>query len=339
MSYILLPTSRPKDHPDSPLDSKREVHALHHDPSPHFCALRRRPLVCAHGGDVETAPPNTLASFNAALEGGADCVEVDVSMTKDGHLVALHDRDLAMLLERSGAAAGIPWQPPKGTTTTHRRNLLSRWRRRSVALPRAGEYTWDQLRRLEWEPRGPRIATFQSVLSMVLPHRNKVAITVDVKLRESLDESEEAETMAQAVFDTLRSIKCGKRCMIWAKSDKIAASVKALDSAQRVGLVVMNETNAARAAGMDKPLRLGSLGIEVAGVHYGMANHELAHQLRSAQREVHVWTANSASMMRIALDAGPDAVVTNHPKKLIAALRARAEACQRRHHLDKEYTM
>ena len=197
ISYILLPTSKQKltEGPQSHLDSEHELDALHHEPSPYFCQLRRRPLVCAHGGDIETAPPNTLASFAAALEGGADCVEVDVSMTKDGQLVALHDRDLAMLLERSSAAAGIQWQrqPPHHT----HRNLLSRWRqsRRVHLTPRTGDYTWDQLRRLEWEHSNGAhgIATLQSVLSMVLEAPYDISITVDVKLRESLDENEEAE--------------------------------------------------------------------------------------------------------------------------------------------------
>ena len=52
------------------------------------------PLVCAHGGDVTAAAPNTMAALNAALEAGAQCIEVDVALTKDGSLVCLHMRQL-----------------------------------------------------------------------------------------------------------------------------------------------------------------------------------------------------------------------------------------------------
>jgi len=39
-------------------------------------------------------PENTLPSFELALEQGADCVEFDVHLTRDGHLVVIHDDTL-----------------------------------------------------------------------------------------------------------------------------------------------------------------------------------------------------------------------------------------------------
>jgi glycerophosphoryl diester phosphodiesterase len=49
------------------------------------------PLVIAHRGDSAHRPENTLASFQSALDVGADLVELDVQRTKDGHAVVLHD--------------------------------------------------------------------------------------------------------------------------------------------------------------------------------------------------------------------------------------------------------
>lgn len=63
-----------------------------------ICHQERPPMVCAHGGDTEKAPPNTARSFHAALAAGADCVEIDAARTKDGQLVVLHVRELAQLL-------------------------------------------------------------------------------------------------------------------------------------------------------------------------------------------------------------------------------------------------
>ncbi|MBE3592376.1 MAG: glycerophosphodiester phosphodiesterase [Thermoanaerobacter sp.] len=50
-----------------------------------------KPLVIAHRGDSRNAPENTLASFKRALEMGADGIELDVQLTKDGQLVVIHD--------------------------------------------------------------------------------------------------------------------------------------------------------------------------------------------------------------------------------------------------------
>jgi glycerophosphoryl diester phosphodiesterase len=45
-----------------------------------------------HRGASGERPQNTLAAFRRAEELGADAVELDVHLTKDGHLVVLHDR-------------------------------------------------------------------------------------------------------------------------------------------------------------------------------------------------------------------------------------------------------
>lgn len=52
-------------------------------------------LVTAHRGSSGRAPENTLAALRAALEDGADFVEIDVQGAADGVPVLLHDRTLA----------------------------------------------------------------------------------------------------------------------------------------------------------------------------------------------------------------------------------------------------
>jgi glycerophosphoryl diester phosphodiesterase len=49
------------------------------------------PLIIAHRGDSAHVPENTLASFAAALEVGADLMEFDVQLTKDGAVIVIHD--------------------------------------------------------------------------------------------------------------------------------------------------------------------------------------------------------------------------------------------------------
>ncbi|WP_329173838.1 glycerophosphodiester phosphodiesterase [Streptomyces sp. NBC_01477] len=51
----------------------------------------RRPLVYGHRGSREEAPENTLRSFRRAQEVGADGVELDVRVSRDGRLVVIHD--------------------------------------------------------------------------------------------------------------------------------------------------------------------------------------------------------------------------------------------------------
>lgn len=49
--------------------------------------------ITAHRGASASAPENTMAAVNAAIEQGADWVEIDVQETADGHVVVFHDSD------------------------------------------------------------------------------------------------------------------------------------------------------------------------------------------------------------------------------------------------------
>ena len=55
----------------------------------------KRPLLIAHRGASGYAPEHTLAAYKIAIEQGADFVEQDLQLTKDGVLICIHDADLA----------------------------------------------------------------------------------------------------------------------------------------------------------------------------------------------------------------------------------------------------
>jgi glycerophosphoryl diester phosphodiesterase len=62
------------------------------------------PYNIAHRGASARAPENTFAAFDAALSLGADMIELDLQMTVDGVLVAIHDDSL----ERTCSPVGYP---------------------------------------------------------------------------------------------------------------------------------------------------------------------------------------------------------------------------------------
>ena len=59
-------------------------------------------LILGHRGARGHAPENTMASFQAALDMGADGIELDVQMTKDGKVVVCHDHSLERTSNGSG---------------------------------------------------------------------------------------------------------------------------------------------------------------------------------------------------------------------------------------------
>lgn len=56
--------------------------------------------IVAHRGSSRFAPENTLAAVRKAVEQRADRVEVDVQLTKDGHVVLFHDSTLQRIANR-----------------------------------------------------------------------------------------------------------------------------------------------------------------------------------------------------------------------------------------------
>ncbi|XP_014360533.2 glycerophosphodiester phosphodiesterase GDPD6 [Papilio machaon] len=55
-----------------------------------------KPLVIAHRGASGYVPEHTLGAYALAITMGADYVEPDLVMTRDGHLVARHDNELGL---------------------------------------------------------------------------------------------------------------------------------------------------------------------------------------------------------------------------------------------------
>lgn len=63
--------------------------------------------VAAHRGNVVEYPENTMLAYRSAYEIGADMIELDLHMTKDGEIVLIHDGDLARTADVSGKVSEL----------------------------------------------------------------------------------------------------------------------------------------------------------------------------------------------------------------------------------------
>ena len=62
-----------------------------------------RPLVFAHRGGAKIGPENTIAAFDRGLRAGADGLELDVHLSRDGIVVVHHDAMLDRTTRLKGA--------------------------------------------------------------------------------------------------------------------------------------------------------------------------------------------------------------------------------------------
>jgi glycerophosphoryl diester phosphodiesterase len=100
-------------------------------------------LNIGHRGASAYAPEHTFAAYDLALEQGADYIEIDLQMTADGVLVALHDKTL----NRTADA-------PEGVPERFCRGLVSKKTLEQIKMCDAGswfspEYAGEQIPTLE----------------------------------------------------------------------------------------------------------------------------------------------------------------------------------------------
>lgn len=64
-------------------------------------------LVVSHRGDWRYAPENSLEAVKRCIDLGVDIVEIDVRMTKDGHLIAMHDETVDRTTNGTGKVSDL----------------------------------------------------------------------------------------------------------------------------------------------------------------------------------------------------------------------------------------
>lgn len=81
-----------------------------------WTANRGEPFYIAHRGAGDVYPEHTMPSYRAAVEMGAQCLEVSVNMTSDGVLICLHD----LSYDRTTTGKGLVARQPSSVLSTIR---------------------------------------------------------------------------------------------------------------------------------------------------------------------------------------------------------------------------
>ena len=154
-------------------------------------ATPRKKLNVAHRGASAYAPEHTLAAYRLALEQGADYVEQDLAVTKDGVLICLHDPTL----ERTTNVEQL--FPNRATTVT--------WEGKTQRAWLANDFTLAEIKQLDagsWfdaKFAGERIPTFDEAVALV---RGRAGLFPELKTPEVYEGRDvEFETLVAAALD------------------------------------------------------------------------------------------------------------------------------------------
>ncbi len=69
-----------------------------------------RPIVVGHRGFRAKYPENTLVGFRAVVEAGIEMIELDVCLSKDRHVLVMHDETLDRTTNGRGAVRDTSWE-------------------------------------------------------------------------------------------------------------------------------------------------------------------------------------------------------------------------------------
>ena len=246
------------------------------------------PLVIAHRGASHDAPENTLAAFRLAWEQGADGIEADFRLTRDGRIVCIHD-------DTTGRTTG-----------------------KSVTVADASLAELQRLDAGVWKGegwRGERIPTLEETLAM-LPAGKRIFIELKsgpemvVPLREILAGSGIAP----------------ERVRLLAFSPILVTLLKEQLSEFRSCLNVSyhwTRRGSLWTPSVDQLLaRLSDCRADgLSSATHPMLNDGFVATLRRTGRELHVWTVDSVRGARHYRALGVDSIMTNRPVLVLPVAR------------------
>ncbi len=273
------------------------------------------PDVHGHRGARGTHPENTIQGFLHAIEKGCDYLEMDVVVTADRKVVVSHEpwMEPAICLDPYGDR--IPAAQAR-SHNIHRMTLdeVQRYDCGSMPDPRFP----DQEQMVAFKPSLAEVveaADEHALLSgMAMPGFN-IEIKSDPAWYGEF-QPEPAEYV-RIVLGTIDSLGIGPRCIIQSFDPAILEEVRRTMASIPVALLVEKSTD------VTKELARLSFKPDIYSPEFHLVDEKVLKQLRELDIELFVWTVNEKEDIKRMLDLGVDAIISDHPARVIDLLSDR----------------
>ena len=260
--------------------------------------------VIAHRGSSEDAPEHTLSAYRRAMDDGADALECDVRLTRDGHLVCVHDRRV--------------------DRTSNGRGVLSTLELAELSALDFGSWreNWEDFEDPEVPDRDrAEILTLRRLLETVADCGRRVEVAIETK-----HPTRYAGLVERRLVDLLGHFG-------WAHPRLGATSPVRVMSFSQLSLRRMRvlAPSVQTVYLLDRvPLRFrdGTLppGVRIAGpsIEVVRAHPRYVERAQRQGNAVHVWTVDATDDVARCRDLGVDAIITNRPRRVLEMLGRRS---------------
>jgi glycerophosphoryl diester phosphodiesterase len=263
-------------------------------------------LVVAHRGSSGDVAEHTLTAYEKAVVEGADALECDVRLTKDGVLVCVHDRRVDRTSDGRGSVS-------------------------TLELAELAEFdfaSWkdkggDPLLEASWEEPdrdGNKVLTLERLLQLVTSTDRRVELLIETK-----HPTRYGGLVEKSLVELLGRYGLGTPAT--RRESSITVMSFAATSLRRVHVMAPELPTVLLMERVPLRYRDGSLPkrVEIAGPSLAIvkAHPTYAERVHAAGNRIYVWTVNTDEDIKLMLDLGIDAVISNHPRRVLKQLAER----------------
>lgn len=236
-----------------------------------------RPLVIAHRGFSRRYPENTLAAFEAAIEAGADMIELDLTLSADGEFVVIHDDTLDRTTDGMGLVC---------------------------------DQTLDQLQMLDagkgfGTGGNTTIPTLDNVLDQIAP---RCALNIEIKPFFPVEQSEAFQLALGRLIDRLHQARLLDRVLLSSFNFFVLRWLRAQDSRLRLAFLYTRSMTE-----LDPLWASQQVGAEACNPQQLETDKTLIARLHAAGLKVFPYTVNEPRRMQQLLKWGADGLFTDVP--------------------------
>ncbi|MCE4956346.1 glycerophosphodiester phosphodiesterase [Macrococcoides caseolyticum] len=234
-------------------------------------------ITVAHRGASGYAPENTMAAYELALAMNADFIEIDLQMTRDGHLVAIHDNTL----ERTTTGFGNVWD---------------------ITLAEIKQL--DAGVKFHQKFQGEKIPTFEEILQRF--KGETIGILIEIKTPEYYPGIEEKikQSLIQYGLD-----QASDRIMIQSFNHHAVKVSKSLLPALKHGVLISPDNPRVH----NRDLQWFKSFADFYNPSIKIVNTELINRAHQFGLQVKPYTVREAALVEPLIKQGVDAIITDYP--------------------------
>src|SRR5215471_3593114 len=240
----------------------------------------------AHRGGAQLAPENTCAAFLNALSLPIDAIELDVHMSRDGHVVVIHDNHVQKRTRGSGNLLDLD---------------LAYLRRLDAAARYPGGWPEPQM-----------IPTLSEVLELA---KGRAQVYIEIKMSKRRQTYKPYPNIAEKVVELVRAAGMLDQVLVISFDWMILPVIKSLAPEIETGIIVSDKVwNPREKGGMQFLVEKARENrCEWINMNYKLFNIEMPQTVHNHGLKLGLWRVNlEAEMLRFAA-AGVDSLTTDRP--------------------------